>query len=578
MGCERIGTGNECGVTEDGGWVLAGKAEGTTISYASSSVSSEALEFGVCEVPARLVVGKSESASIILAASIRVLFILLATPFCCGVLLVFNLPNKVLKNATSFFLRGQEEYPTKSGGPVLLSFMACNTCMVIFENLGSFATSKGNRSSIEFFKSPVDPCYCHVPSEIHYQIYLYLPSQMSHSHAVKGNWGSAVKTSAGYNWRNTRPNSNCNDGPTFIRTVIIKGPQGRPKPVKAWDLLEDFEEFNGGSVTLCEMPDENQILLKVPRHHNMYSFDMKTPSLTKDYACLIAKATCDESKLWHRRDFGSTNSAGTFTNSKFYASEENRCGCIAYCCVVAVKNTEEKSCSGQLFRDCQKSSTNSKKEEILTEPQQEKEASFTDTLEDNPKILAFRRELEEIALNEPVNTGKLDPDDSPMPKLKIFHKSETGIFDKASYDEEGVITGTSQLFPQKSKSVLLPTLRIHNIHPKSQILGDPKSAVQTRSKVQKKSGAHALFSYIQRLDIILMYVLVPVFKSLPNGLQISCCEENFKYLKGQTQFGLWYPRESPFDMEAFSDSDEDDLRILYDEDDVGHYYEEAEPL
>ncbi|GJS21232.1 putative ribonuclease H-like domain-containing protein [Tanacetum coccineum] len=50
-----------------------------------------------------------------------------------------------------------------------------------------------------------------------------------------------------------------------------------------------------------KMPDENQILLKVPRQHNMYSFDMKTPSLTKDYACLIAKATSDESKLWHRR-------------------------------------------------------------------------------------------------------------------------------------------------------------------------------------------------------------------------------------------------------------------------------------
>ncbi|GJS54327.1 putative ribonuclease H-like domain-containing protein [Tanacetum coccineum] len=33
----------------------------------------------------------------------------------------------------------------------------------------------------------------------------------------------------------------------------------------------------------------------------MYSFDMKTPSLTKDYACLTAKATSDESKLWHMR-------------------------------------------------------------------------------------------------------------------------------------------------------------------------------------------------------------------------------------------------------------------------------------
>ncbi|GKB98901.1 putative ribonuclease H-like domain-containing protein [Tanacetum coccineum] len=50
-----------------------------------------------------------------------------------------------------------------------------------------------------------------------------------------------------------------------------------------------------------KMPDENQILLKVPRQNNMYSFDMKTPGLTKDYACLIAKATSDESKLWHRR-------------------------------------------------------------------------------------------------------------------------------------------------------------------------------------------------------------------------------------------------------------------------------------
>ncbi|GJX68460.1 ribonuclease H-like domain-containing protein [Tanacetum coccineum] len=55
-----------------------------------------------------------------------------------------------------------------------------------------------------------------------------------------------------------------------------------------------------------KMPDENQILLKVPRQNNMYSFDMKTPGLTKDYACLIAKATSDESKLWHRRSDNGT--------------------------------------------------------------------------------------------------------------------------------------------------------------------------------------------------------------------------------------------------------------------------------
>ncbi|GKF41214.1 ribonuclease H-like domain-containing protein, partial [Tanacetum coccineum] len=45
----------------------------------------------------------------------------------------------------------------------------------------------------------------------------------------QGKWGSAVKTSAGYNWRNYKPNSNCDSRPTFIRTVNAKGPQGRPK-------------------------------------------------------------------------------------------------------------------------------------------------------------------------------------------------------------------------------------------------------------------------------------------------------------------------------------------------------------
>ncbi|GKB84080.1 hypothetical protein Tco_0956352, partial [Tanacetum coccineum] len=48
-----------------------------------------------------------------------------------------------------------------------------------------------------------------------------VPNKTSNNFSPKrpqGNWGSAVKTSAGYNWRPTRPNSNCNSGPTFIRT------------------------------------------------------------------------------------------------------------------------------------------------------------------------------------------------------------------------------------------------------------------------------------------------------------------------------------------------------------------------
>ncbi|GJS90724.1 putative ribonuclease H-like domain-containing protein [Tanacetum coccineum] len=302
-------------------------------------------------------------------------------------------------------------------------------------------------------------------------------TQMSHSHDVKGNWGSAVKTSAGYNWRNSNPNSNCDSGPTFIRTdhplknIVDRGIfdsrcSGHMTGNK--DQLEDFEEFNGGSVTFGGSKGYISGALEV------------------------------------------TNSAGTSQTPYSNASKEKDEDVELIVVPSTVKNTEEKA-------ESRKSSTNSKKEEILTEPQQEKKASSTDTSEDNPKILAFRRELEEIALkhlgkvsentststpsvntgSESVNTGSFDPDDSPMPELEIFHKSETGIFDEASYDEEGVITDFNSL-PTEIEVSPTPTLRIHNIHPKSQILGDPKSAVQTRSKVQQKSGAHALFSFIQK--------------------------------------------------------------------------------
>ncbi|GJQ92582.1 putative ribonuclease H-like domain-containing protein [Tanacetum coccineum] len=60
--------------------------------------------------------------------------------------------------------------------------------------------------------------------------------------------------------------------------------------------LSDFKEFDGGY-----LPNENQILLEIPRKDNMYNFDMKNIVPKESLTCLIAKATLDESMLWHRR-------------------------------------------------------------------------------------------------------------------------------------------------------------------------------------------------------------------------------------------------------------------------------------
>ncbi|GJZ99002.1 ribonuclease H-like domain-containing protein [Tanacetum coccineum] len=47
--------------------------------------------------------------------------------------------------------------------------------------------------------------------------------------------------------------------------------------------------------------DENQILLKIPRKDNMYSFDMKCIVPKDGLTCLVTQALLDESMLWHRR-------------------------------------------------------------------------------------------------------------------------------------------------------------------------------------------------------------------------------------------------------------------------------------
>ncbi|GJU34019.1 putative ribonuclease H-like domain-containing protein [Tanacetum coccineum] len=89
--------------------------------------------------------------------------------------------------------------------------------------------------------------------------------------------------------------------------------------------LAEYQDFNGGPVAFggskgyitgkvlftdseClvlspefKLPDANQVLLRIPRQNNMYSFNLENIVPSGGLACLIAKATIDESNKWHRR-------------------------------------------------------------------------------------------------------------------------------------------------------------------------------------------------------------------------------------------------------------------------------------
>ncbi|GKE46912.1 putative reverse transcriptase domain-containing protein [Tanacetum coccineum] len=100
-----------------------------------------------------------------------------------------------------------------------------------------------------------------------------------------------------------------------------------------------------------------------------------------------------------------------------------------------------------------------------------------------------------LSLSDTTNSQE---DDSEIPPLEDIHKDTTdGIFTHSSYDDKGAEADFTNLETVVNVS-LLPTSRINPSHPSALILGDPTSAVQTRSKVNKSSEAHAFVSYVQK--------------------------------------------------------------------------------
>nr|GEV39338.1 ribonuclease H-like domain-containing protein [Tanacetum cinerariifolium] len=60
---------------------------------------------------------------------------------------------------------------------------------------------------------------------------------------------------------------------------------------------------------------------------------------------------------------------------------------------------------------------------------------------------------------------------------------------------------------------------------------------------------------IFRLDITFVVCACARFQVTPKTSHVHAVKRIFRYLNGYPKLGLWYPRDSPFDLEAYSDSD-----------------------
>ncbi|GJT03887.1 uncharacterized mitochondrial protein-like protein [Tanacetum coccineum] len=143
----------------------------------------------------------------------------------------------------------------------------------------------------------------------------------------KSNFNQRVNTVKDKNVNTARPKAVVNTARLKVVLNAVKGNQiqvsdglGPQKrliflPYVQGNLHQDLEEKGDMlplEVTLKEgksqaevqsklLTDESHVLLKVPRKNNMYSVDLNNIVPKGGLTCLFAKATSDESKLWHRR-------------------------------------------------------------------------------------------------------------------------------------------------------------------------------------------------------------------------------------------------------------------------------------
>nr|GEY56860.1 putative ribonuclease H-like domain-containing protein [Tanacetum cinerariifolium] len=126
--------------------------------------------------------------------------------------------------------------------------------------------------------------------------------------------------------------------------------------------LSDYEPYDGGYVSFGQGggkitgKDDKNVLLRTPRQHNMYSIDLNNIVPHKDLTCLVAKASADESMLWHRR-LGHLNfkTMNKLVRHNLVKGLPSKCFENDHTCVACLKGKQHKaSCKNKLVHSVSK--------------------------------------------------------------------------------------------------------------------------------------------------------------------------------------------------------------------------------
>ncbi|GJZ65741.1 putative ribonuclease H-like domain-containing protein [Tanacetum coccineum] len=265
-----------------------------------------------------------------------------------------------------------------------------------------------------------------------------------------------------------------------------------------------------------QLPENSQVVLRVPRRNNLYCFNLSDIKPERDVTCLLAKASLVESTKWHRRmahvNFKAPR-AWYARLSTFLLKHNYRRGTIDKTLFIK-KNSRDIILVQVYVDDIIFGSTNK---------------AWCDDFE-----VLMKGEFEMSAMGELTFFLGLQVKQKPE---GIFISQDKYVQDMLKkFDMESVRPATTPFEASKPKSKDEPDDAV-NVHLYRSMIGSLMYLTASRPDIQFAVSACS------------RHQVTPLTSNL------NAVKKIFKYLKGQPKLGLWYPRDSPFVLEAYSDSD-----------------------